>query len=380
MSAKTTAEILFNRHFRNQPEGLWSAPGRANLIGEHTDYNDGLALPFAINDRTYVAVSRRPDRVIRVVSMANPDQVVQWSLDGDTPTGLDWASYPLGVLSLMATTTSPGLSIAIASDVPSGAGLSSSAALECSVAIAARDLWHTPHSAQDLADIGTRAENDIVGAPTGTMDQLASMLGTADHAVSIDFHHRTTHPVPLRVTDHGLTLVVIDSGQRHDHATGGYGERRRVCESVRSTLGVASLRDLTVENLPDHAPSLNGEQARLMAHVVSENSRVTETIDALNTVDFVQVGKQLTSSHQSLRDSFRVSTDYIDSLVDTCLATGALGARLCGGGFGGSVIALIPQDMVGMLKQVLNSGDKAPNTTQRPILRIVTPSNGASQE
>ena len=374
------ATELHTRQFLTPPDGVWSAPGRANLIGEHTDYNLGLALPFAINHRTYTAMSVRDDRVIHVVSESNPGEHIQWSLDGDTPSGLGWASYPLGVLSLLAPENAPGLNISIASNVPLGAGLSSSAALECAVATAARDLWNTSHTDRELAALGTIAENDIVGAPTGTMDQLASMLGQQDHAIAIDFYHETTTSTPLRVSDHGLHLVIIDSGQRHDHASGDYGQRRQGCASAAKLLEVASLRDITPESLQQAEQRLSAEHAGLVRHVVYENARVLDTIDALAHEDMARVGELLTASHTSLRDDFRVSTPYIDAIVETCLTEGALGGRLVGGGFGGAVLALVPENHFTKIHSTIEQTPQAPAALHPPTVRSVTPSAGAGQD
>lgn len=379
MTASNDAVTAFLALYGYRPEGVWSAPGRANLIGEHTDYNDGLALPFAINFRTYAAVSPREDREVRVWSREENSDPVIWSLDSDPPTQYGWASYPLGVVSLMANNNERGLDIAIASDVPVGAGLSSSAALECAIAVAVRELWGTSHTATDLAAIGARAENDIVGAPTGTMDQLASMLGQQHHAIAIDFHTQHSMHVPLAVADHGLSLVIVDSGQRHDHATGGYGERRAVCDTIPGALGISSLRDVSEDTLTEALAELDEEQGRLLTHVVTENRRVHDAIDALTDGDYAAVGGLLTQSHRSLRDDFRVSTEYIDALVDALTGAGAIGARLCGGGFGGSVIALIPDEKLSAAKDYIASMPPAPGAQEAPTLRVVTPEHGAGK-
>ena len=379
MSTKDDAHSIFTSVYGDEPEGIWSAPGRANLIGEHTDYNDGLALPFAINYRTFAAVSPRSDRLIHVWSEAEATGPISWSLDDAPPKGQGWASYPLGVISLMSGDHARGLDIAISSDVPLGAGLSSSAALECAIAVAVREVWDTQHTDTELAAIGTDAENNIVGAPTGTMDQLASMLSRKDHALAIDFHSGHTHHVPLAVDDHGLSVVIVDSGQRHDHATGGYKDRRAVCDSLPVALGVSSLRDISLDTLSAASRGLSDEQARLLTHVVTENQRVTDTIHALEEGDFTTVGQQLTTSHRSLRDDFRVSTDFIDTLVEGLEASGALGARLCGGGFGGSVIALIPHGRVEQARSQVATMARAPHASHPPTFRVVTAEDGAGK-
>ena len=247
------------RHFVDltgyEPDGTWSAPGRANLIGEHTDYNNGFVLPFAIDRRTTVALGRRDDGILRVASTF-ADEVVEVPLRELTAVqasgGLQgWSAYPLGVAWALGQAGADldrvtGCDLLIDSDVPVGAGLSSSAAIECAVAVALDEVWELGMSRPALAKIGQRSENEVLGAPTGIMDQSASLLGRRDSVVFLDCRSLESEVVPLGLEAAGLTILVIDTGVKHDHATGGYADRRADCERGVEALGVASLRELTV--------------------------------------------------------------------------------------------------------------------------------------
>lgn len=379
MDANYRAVTLFREAFGHEPQGLWSAPGRANLIGEHTDYNEGLVLPFAIDARTYVALSPRTDGVFNVVSEQQPREVVAWSPSEGPPSKRGWASYPLGVAWLLGGGEFGGADMAISSDVPVGAGLSSSAALECSVATALAEIWELPHSPVELAGIGTRAENEVVGAPTGTMDQLASMLGREDCGVRIDCRDLSTRLVPLRVRAEGLEFIIIDSQQKHDHAEGGYSERRAQCERAAELLSVSSLREIGLHRLGDAEVRLPESLRSIVRHVVTENDRVLQIEVALQNADFSRVGDLISESHASLRDDFQVSTEYIDQIVQACLDSGSLGARLIGGGFGGAVLALVPADIVERVAASVATL-RPPHNLQPASMTAVVPSAGAKRD
>ncbi|WP_427128757.1 galactokinase [Pseudarthrobacter sp. S9] len=335
----------FTGEFGVAPDGLWSAPGRVNVIGEHTDYNDGFAFPIAIDKRTTVAARAREDRMLRVASSAFPG-VVETSLDGLDPDSLNgWAAYPLGVAWAMSRTAPAGaltgVDLALSSDVPAGAGLSSSAAVECAVALALNDLWQLGLSRQELARIGQLAENRVVGAPTGIMDQSASLLGEPDHGILLDCQSLKTESVALGFAAAGVGLLVIDTRTSHSHADGGYASRRRSCEDGARTMGVGSLRALGTEDLPRAATLLDGQTFRRVRHVITENQRVLDTVAALRTAGPTAIGPFLNESHVSMRDDFEISTPELDLAVSSAQELGALGARMTGGGFGGAAIALV---------------------------------------
>ncbi len=366
--------------------GVWSAPGRANLIGEHTDYNEGFVFPFAIAQRTAAAVALRDDDVIRVRSTFSPD-AVEVSLAGLDAAiaagGLDWAGYPLGVAWALRQAApdaeTRGVDIALASDVPVGAGLSSSAAIEGAVASALNDVWNAGLDKVALARVGRVAENDAVGAPTGIMDQMASMLGVADAATFLDCRSLDTRAVPLGFADAGLSILVTDTLVEHAHSTGGYRERRDACERGAAAFGVSSLRDLTVDDLPRAEQILDDVTFRRVRHVITENQRVLDTVAALDADGPSAIGDLLVASHASMRDDFEISVPELDLAVDTALSNGALGARMTGGGFGGAAIALIPTGLVPAATAALRaafaaSGFRAPN------IFTVTPSEGARRD
>ena len=322
------------------------APGRVNLIGEHTDYNAGLCLPLALSHSTTVRATRRDDRAVRVRSR---QQGEPWSgsLDGVGPGRVEgWASYAVGVLWALRQVgwEVPGVDLEVDSTVPMGAGLSSSAALECAVAVAVsglldRDL--TPELRRTLVGVCRRAESEVAGAPTGGLDQTVSLLASAGSALLIDFRDGTTRDVPLGWGDAGLRLLVVDTRVAHQHVDGGYAARRADCEAASSALGLPSLREAAADDLDRIAHPRLRARAR---HVVRENARVEASVAAIAGRDWTGLGSLMTASHVSLRDDFEVSCDELDLVVDTALRTGALGARMTGGGFGGSAIALVPAE------------------------------------
>ena len=317
----------------------WRAPGRVNLIGEHTDYNDGYALPFAIRAGCTATVEVRGDRTVTVRSAQQPAPV-EFSLADLRPGTAGWAGYPLGVLWALRQRGHdlPGLTIVLDSDVPVGAGLSSSAALVCSVAAAVDDLLQLTLSRDELLAVTRSAENDFVGAPTGGMDQLAAFNCVEGTALLCDMRSLETQQVPLVLGD--LALLVVDTRAEHRHADGEYRRRRAGCEQAARQLGVRALRD--VDDLDAALARLTDDELRRYTrHVVTENARVLDTVTALRAGDLTAVGPLLTASHASMRDDFRVSSPELDLAVESLLATGALGARLTGGGFGGCVVGLI---------------------------------------
>ena len=370
--------------FGYEPGGLWSAPGRVNLIGEHTDYNEGFVLPFAINRRTVVALALRDDRLARVAS-SFADEVVEIDLAELSPEHLrGWSAYPLGVAWALGEhgadlTAVPGFDIFIESDVPVGAGLSSSAAIECAVAIALNDVWRLRLDRPSLALVGQLAENRVVGAPTGIMDQSASLLGQKDSAVFLDCRSLEAEIIDLGFAAAGLVLLIIDTGVSHSHATGGYAERRASCELGARMLGVESLRDLSVDDLPRARELLDDVTFRRVRHVVTENQRVLDTVATLKESGPGAIGDLLDASHRSMRDDFDISVRELDLAVETAQANGAIGARMTGGGFGGAAIALIASGDLSRL-QVAIDGAFAEHGFGQPDTFVVTAAKGASRE
>ena len=389
MDAATAARRLFVDSFGHAPLGTWSAPGRANLIGEHTDYNDGFVLPFAIEHRTHVALGLRDDDVIRVVSTFDEEPVEMrlGELDEFFPDRRDeiieWARYPLGVAWALLQRTGaddvPGIDLAFASDVPVGAGLSSSAAIEGATASALDETWALGLDRVSLAQVGRMAENEAVGAPTGIMDQMAAMLGRTDAAIFLDCRSLETHIVDLGFADAGLELVVIDTGVTHAHATGGYGERRAACERGAAAMGVPALRDLGVDDLDRAATLLDDVTFRRVRHIVTENQRVLDTVRTLRTAGPTAIGDLLVASHASMRDDFEISTPELDTAVESALASGAVGARMTGGGFGGAAIALVARDRVDAVADAARAAFAASGFAP-PTVFTVTPSAGADRD
>jgi galactokinase len=333
----------FAECYGGEPAGIWHAPGRVNLIGEHTDYNEGFVLPFALRQGVRAAVSRRVDGVLELRSRQTPDRSATVPLDTlgpGKPAG--WAAYPAGAAwaLLDAGCAVGGASIAIDADLERGAALSSSAALECATALALTELYGLSVQRPELAALAQRGENEFVGVPSGIMDQSASLLCEEGHALLLDCRSNESSAVPLDLAAAGLVLLVVDTRVRHALSDGRYAERRRSCEEAARALGVPSLRDVTgnlaaVERIGD--PVLR----RRARHVVTENARVLETVGLLWAGEAARCGPLLTASHVSLRDDFEVSWPQADAAVEAAAAGGALGARMTGGGFGGSVIALV---------------------------------------
>ncbi|WP_286967236.1 MULTISPECIES: galactokinase [Arsenicicoccus] len=349
-SARDRAEETFRETFGAEPSGVWAAPGRVNLIGEHTDYNDGLCLPIALPHRAYAAARRRDDDRLVLVSADIPDSRAEVELSdvaAGTPGG--WASYAAGVLWALrdAGHEVHGLDVAVASDVPIGAGLSSSAALEGCVGAAASDLFglgllDSDEGRSRLAEVCMRAENVIAEAPTGGLDQAAAMRCAEGHALLLDCRDGSTRLVPFDLDAHDLELLVVDTRATHALTDGQYGERRSACEAAAEALGIVSLREIASSELESTLSRLDEEvQRRRVRHVVTEIQRVRDCVEALSAGDFAEVGRLFDASHESLRHDYEVTGTELDLVADTARAEGALGARMTGGGFGGSAIALV---------------------------------------
>ena len=374
----------FEEVFGYAPNGIWSSPGRVNLIGEHTDYNDGFVLPFAIDRRTVVAVGTRDAAIARVGS-SFADELVEIPLAEISPENLTgWSAYPLGIVWSLGQFGAdleavPGLDLFIVSDVPVGAGLSSSHALECAVAFALNDLWQLGLDRQTLARVSQITENQVVGAPTGIMDQSASLLGEKDCAVFLDCRSLDYRIIPLGLEAADLAVLIIDTGVKHEHANGGYAERRASCELGARLMGVASLRDLTVVDLPRAREVLDEVTFRRVRHVITENQRVLDTVAVLESDGPREIGGLLDASHRSMRDDFEISVMELDLAVETATQNGAIGARMTGGGFGGSAIALVNRDDVSRI-QVAVDGAFAEHGLGIPDTFVVVPSRGTVRD
>jgi len=374
----------FVERYGHSPDSVWSGPGRVNLIGEHTDYNDGFVLPFAIDRRTVLALGRRDDRTMRVSSSLS-EGIVELGLDELAPDALHgWSAYPLGVAWALGQHGADlaavnGFDIHIDSDVPVGAGLSSSAAIESAVALALDELWDLGLDRRTLARVGQLAENEAVGAPTGIMDQSASLLGEVDSAVFLDCRSLDSEVIPLGFAAAGLVLLVMDTGVGHEHATGGYAERRASCELGARLLGVESLRDVSIGELPRARELLDDVTFRRVRHVVTENQRVLDTVRTLRQEGPAAIGELLDASHRSMRDDFEISIPELDLAVETAQENGAIGARMTGGGFGGAAIALVPEDSLSLV-EVAVDGAFAEHGYAQPSTFVVSAGAGATRE
>ena len=359
----STAEQTHLDVFGSAPEGVWSAPGRVNLIGEHTDYNDGLVLPIALPHRTYAACSPRSDHLLRVHSVQTGDTVEVPIDEVSEERPGNWAAYVAGVLWALGQDghAVSGVEVTVDSTVPVGAGLSSSAALECAVGAAVSDLDGLGLLADDagrarLARACVRAENDIAGAPTGGMDQSAALLCREGHALLLDCRSGETEHVPFDLAAAGLALLVTDTRAEHALNDGQYAARRDACDRAAAELGVISLRDVDPEGLEVALERLSDDVLRRRTrHVVSEIARVRSTVEALRAGDLEEVGRLFDASHASLRDDYEVSCVELDASVEAARSAGALGARMTGGGFGGSSIALVPTDRVEAAQEAVHT-------------------------
>jgi len=368
----------------------WRAPGRINLIGEHTDYNEGFVLPIAIAQGCVAGARRDRDSAAITIESAQRHGPVRIEPDELVPgrawlSGEDgWAGYAAGVAWALARAgllpePPTGVRISLDSDVPAGGGLSSSAALGCSVAGALTELLELDVDRRQLAELARVAESEFVGAPTGGMDQLASMLCTPGHALLCDMRSLQTDPVPLDLAAAGLSLLVVDTRAEHRNADGEYQNRRAECEQAARELGVAALRDATEADLdrlgrsdrPD--ASLLRRRAR---HVVTENRRVQEAAALLRDGDLVSLGELFTASHTSMRDDFEITVPEVDTAVEALMAAGAVGARMTGGGFGGCVIGLAPGERVGSASERVRAAFDRHGFTE-PATFQARPSAGA---
>lgn len=358
MNSREKAEEAFVASFGAAPTHIFRAPGRVNLIGEHTDYNDGFVLPAAIDFQTVVAASKRVDRKVRVVAADYDNEEDSFFLDEPIEpheTRL-WANYVRGVVKVLLVKGHAigGLDLSVSGDVPQGAGLSSSAALEVAVGYCFASLFELPLTQSDIALIGQEAENTFVGVQCGIMDQLVSSSGKSGHALLIDCRSLETKPVPV---PDDLAIMIIDSHVVHGHVGGEYNSRREQCEEAARILGVKALRDISLEDLTPRLGDLPPLAAKRARHVVSENERVLAAAQALRTGDIQTLSALMAASHISMRDDFEITVPPIDLIVD--IVGGIIGdkggVRMTGGGFGGCVVALVPPGLVSEVKAALET-------------------------
>ena len=346
MTATARIHSNFIREYGKPPTAAWAAPGRVNLIGEHTDYNEGFVLPFAIEARTAVAVAARPTRdwVVRSEAVDAPATFNSADLVPGAVGG--WAGYVAAVVAVLrdAGIDVPGANIELTSDVPVGAGLSSSAAMECATLAALVELTGAAHITRDQwPRMAQRAENDYVGMPCGVLDQSASTLCQAGHALFLDCRDYSHEQVPFALADAGLSMLIVDTHAAHRNVDGEYAERRRSCEAAAAALGIPALRDVT--DLDAAMAALSDDVLRRRTrHIVTENERVLQTVALLQQGRFSAIGPLLTASHASMRDDFEISVGETDTAVEAAVSAGAYGARMTGAGFGGCIIALVEAD------------------------------------
>jgi galactokinase len=375
------------------PSGVWSAPGRVNLIGEHTDYNNGFVLPFALPHRIAVAAAPRTDGCLGITTIGDDglpqraEPVAVADLEPGRVTG--WSAYPSGVAWVLRDAVpeavANGADLVITGNVPAGAGLSSSHALQSAVALALLGLAKIEMDTDGAPERTTvarwvqRSENDFVGAPTGLLDQTASLCCTPRHALFLDVRSFEMRQVPFDAAEHDLEVLVIDTRAHHSLGDSAYGERRAGCERAAKLLTVDSLRDVEPDGMDEALAALPEELKPLVRHVVTENARVHETVRLLDDGRYAEIGAPLTASHASLRDDYRVSVVELDVAVEAAIGAGALGARMTGGGFGGSAIALVPLDRHDEVSDAV-AGAFAEHRFGTPRLFTAAPSAGAGRD
>ncbi|WP_327655618.1 galactokinase [Streptomyces sp. NBC_00483] len=350
-----SVDAQFKDLYGYEPAGVWAAPGRVNLIGEYTDFNEGFVMPLALPHTAVAAAARREDGVLRLHSADIDAPVVELRVDDLAPLSKygqgGWAAYPAGVVWALreAGHALTGADIHLASTVPTGAGLSSSAALEVVTAYAMNDLYELGLTGAELAVLAQRAENAFVGVPCGVMDQMASSCATEGHALHLDCRDLSIRQVPFDLAAHGLQLLVVDTRVKHELGDGAYAERRAGCEEGARVLGVSHLRDVPYAELGRSVAELelagvDEKVVRYVRHIVTDDHRVERVIELLDSGDVRAIGPILVQGHVSLRDDLRISCPELDLVVGTAMTSGAIGARMTGGGFGGSAIVLVESD------------------------------------
>lgn len=377
---KQTVATSFEKTFGYQPEIYIQAPGRVNLIGEHTDYNDGFVLPCAIDYQTMTAAAKRDDRIIRVVAADYHNECDEFSLDGDItflPEKM-WANYIRGVVKFLLQRgfSFNGCDIAVSGNVPQGAGLSSSASLEVVIGQTLKALYQLDISQQDIALNGQQAENQFVGCNCGIMDQLISACGDAGHALLIDC--RSLALFPISIPD-DLVVMIINSNKQRGLVGSEYNTRRQQCEEAANLFGVKALRDVTFDDFLQQQHQLSPVVAKRAKHVISENERTLAAAKALTQNDLLQLSELMAQSHISMRDDFEITVKEIDTLVDIVKSVLGVqgGVRMTGGGFGGCVVAVMQQQCVQPVIDAVEAQYQKATGLQADIY-VCQPSSGAS--
>lgn len=384
-NAGSDVAALFESTYGRKPTGVWSSPGRVNLIGEHTDYNNGLVLPFAIDARARVAAALTEDGVVQVVSAQQDTSLHRFRIDELAPghvSATGWSAYLFGAIWALIQDGRqiPGVLLVLDSNVPSGAGLSSSAAIECATTLAVSELLGLGLASEEIAKLSQRDENDFVGVPCGLMDQMASAACTGGHVLYFDVGKNTIQQVPFDPAAEELCVLVIDTRVKHALTDGEYANRRAACEQAAGELGISSLRELTPDDLPRLDNDLSSQLlARRVRHIITENERVEQTVALLRAGQIGGVGPLLLASHESLRDDYEVSDPALDLAVEVAVSAGALGARMTGGGFGGSAIAVVPVALAEQVADAVRTAFAVGDRTA-PVIRVVTPSAGAHRD
>lgn len=379
MTLQQKAHAAFEKTFGEAPSIIVRAPGRVNLIGEHTDYNEGYALPMAIDRAAFIALKPRTDKRVRLYA-AEFDRWGEFELDTLEKLG-GWLEYPKGVAWALQSEgyALKGFEGVLTSDVPRGSGLSSSAAIELAVARAFYEVSDFPWDKTKMALLGQKCENDWVGANTGVMDQLASAAGERGYALFIDFRTLATKPYPL---PDNTSVVVLDTMTRHSHSDTGensYNARRKDCERAAEFFDSAFLRDVRPKQLTEAKGKLDDKAFRRARHVISEDARTLAAVQALRRGDAGTLGKLMNSSHDSLRDDFEVTNDALNDMVSCArLQAGCYGARMTGGGFGGCAVALVREaEAHSFVQSVRSCYQEKTGTT--PEIYICAPADGAGR-
>jgi len=381
MSLKEKTQSLFAEKFGYPATHTFQAPGRVNLIGEHTDYNDGFVLPCAIDYQTVISAAPRTDRTVRVIAADYDNQTDEFSLDAPilVHDSQQWSNYVRGVVKhlLNRDKSFGGADLVISGNVPQGAGLSSSASLEVAVGTVFQQLYHLPLDGAQIALNGQEAENQFVGCNCGIMDQLISALGKKDHALLLDCRTLGTRAVSM---PQGVAVIIINSNFKRTLVGSEYNTRREQCETGARFFQQPALRDVSLEQFNAVAAELDPLVAKRVRHVLTENQRTLEAADALEKGDLQRMGELMAASHASMRDDFEITVPQIDTLVEIVKETigDKGGVRMTGGGFGGCIVALVPEALVSQVQDAVAAQYEA-KTGIKETFYVCKASEGAGQ-